>query len=462
MCLIEKINKISLIWIDLIVILISSILHTIFGFIRDLPDFNTYELFNLSPFFDFSLWEYCYSRNVFHTWGGWKTKEYSPSSESEEWVFYDETNITIINGKAFCYKYISYIDLLNNGQIIKNGTDCPKEYNKNCGRIDTLNQELCIEEYKKCPLYDIGIGLPPDPENYNYYNDSNIYYNNEKYNDTNKTIIGRLILNEGQPCYQSNEKLWRQFSLMEKDDNHLECTNITVFDKNTDDRYIQRGNITYKKIYQENLNSRSQRIVFNGSIGYETVNLYKREFLGIDKKCDEKFNLTDNFKALKKVQNTDKIVQIIEGLLIVSCSPAFIIREIISCALKERTVNPKVYFAFFWVYLVAIGGFSIAHIRAYIKMFEYDYSNYNCSDYITNEVIKKGNENNRKVMIYGTIGFYIDAIILAGNILVFIFGLSWELIEKCVKKCKPNQYQDVHINNEEEEKPYYAEYPSAD
>ena len=46
MCLIEKLNKISLIWIDLIVILISSILHTIFGFIRDLPDFNTYELFN--------------------------------------------------------------------------------------------------------------------------------------------------------------------------------------------------------------------------------------------------------------------------------------------------------------------------------------------------------------------------------------------------------------------------------
>ena len=129
--------------------------------------------------------------------------------------------------------------------------------------------------------------------------------------------------------------------------------------------------------------------------------------------------------------------------------------------MKERKVNPKVYFAFFWVYLVAIGGFSIAHIRAYIKMFEYDYSNYNCSDYITNEVIKKGNENNRKVMIYGTIGFYIDAIILAGNILVLIFGLFWELIEKCVRKCNPNQYQDVRVNNDEEEKPYYAEYPSA-
>ena len=71
-------------------------------------------------------------------------------------------------------------------------------------------------------------------------------------------------------------------------------------------------------------------------------------------------------------------------------------------------------------------------------------------------------ENNRKVIIYGTIGFYIDAIILAGNILVLIFGLFWELIEKCVRKCNPNQYQDVRVNNDEEEKPYYAEYPSAD
>ena len=33
---------------------------------------------------------------------------------------------------------------------IKNGTECPKEYNKNCGRIDTLNQQLCIKENKKC------------------------------------------------------------------------------------------------------------------------------------------------------------------------------------------------------------------------------------------------------------------------------------------------------------------------
>ena len=77
----------------------------------------------------------------------------------------NETDITKINGYYFCYKHLSYKDLLYNGQIIKQGTECPKEYNKNCGKIDTLNQELCIKENEKCPLYDIGIGIPPDSDN---------------------------------------------------------------------------------------------------------------------------------------------------------------------------------------------------------------------------------------------------------------------------------------------------------
>ena len=36
---------------------------------------------------------------------------------------------------------------------------------------------------------------------------SNVYYNNDDYNETNKTIIGKLVLNDGQPCYNSTEKI---------------------------------------------------------------------------------------------------------------------------------------------------------------------------------------------------------------------------------------------------------------
>ena len=253
MCLIKRFYKAPLIWTEIIIITIAGILHIIFGFKRKGPDFNTYDLFNSSPFFDFSLDNNCSNKsyNIFHTWGGWRKKDYSIHKEKYDLVIHDKANITKINRKSFCYKFISYKDLLNNGQIIKHGTKCPKKYHKNCGRIDTLNQELCIKGNEKCPLYDIGIGLPPDSTNYIYNKDSNIYYNNDNYNKTNKTIIGKLILNDGQPCYQSSEKLWRQFSSSERKKTHLNCTNIQVFVKVNEHRFIERWNITYRNIYKD-------------------------------------------------------------------------------------------------------------------------------------------------------------------------------------------------------------------
>ena len=46
MCIIEKFDKVPLIWIELIVILISGTSHIILAFTRIMPDFNAYELFN--------------------------------------------------------------------------------------------------------------------------------------------------------------------------------------------------------------------------------------------------------------------------------------------------------------------------------------------------------------------------------------------------------------------------------
>ena len=37
----------------------------------------------------------------------------------DEIVIKDETDLKKINGKYFCFKNISYKDLLNNGQIVK-------------------------------------------------------------------------------------------------------------------------------------------------------------------------------------------------------------------------------------------------------------------------------------------------------------------------------------------------------
>ena len=274
------------------------------------------------------------------------------------WFFEEKiTNITKINGKYFCYKNISYIDLLKNGQIIKNGTECPKEYNKKCGKIDTLNQELCINVNEKCPLYDAGIGHQPDSTNYIYDKDSNVYYNNDNYNITNKTIIGRLILNEGQPCYKSAEKLWRQFSPIETDETHLTCANIQINGKGSDDRYIKKGEITYKKIYDENLNDRAKKIVYDNITSNETIYLYKRELYGLDKKCDEKFNVTNIFNNIVTFQSLDKVIQIIEGILIVACCCGIILSELITCGSGAcGDISHIVYFWAFVLYIIVVSG----------------------------------------------------------------------------------------------------------
>ena len=465
MCLIEKFYNSPWIWIELVSIIIFSILHIVFGSIRKGPDFNTYDLFNISPFFNFYLGYPCFTNNVFHTWGGWKRKEKdSKDSDTYSWHYYDKTDITIINGYCFCYKYISYKDLLYNGQIIKNGTECPKKYYKNCGRIDTLNQELCIEKNEECPLYDVGIGKPPDLFNYTYNNVSDIYYNNDNYNISNKTIIGKLILNDGQPCYDSNEKLWRQFSSSETNETHLECTNIQ-YGNNGENRFIKKGEITYKKLYEDNLREELLNKLFKGRIKNESVSLYKREFYGIDKIYDEKFNLTDDLKNLNKIQKIDKIIQISEGSVMVALSFIALINELQSYSnKKKRYFTQKSYCFIYLLYIVAVGGALSYHTISYISILNYNSINYNCSDSITNEIIKQGNEYNKKVMIKNMLSFYIDSVAIAGNLIGFLIGSILHIIEQRSKdnNNKPNEYQSVdNINSEGSEAPYYANYPSS-
>ena len=431
---------------------------------RKEPAFNTYDLFNSSPFFDFSLNEHCETSNNFHTWGGWKRKEkdHDGSDDSYSWHYYDRTNLTKINGECFCFSNVSYIDLLYNGQIIKNGTECPKDYNKNCGRIDTLNQELCINENERCPLYDAGIGEPHDFINYIYDKDSNIYYSNENYNLTNKTIIGKLILNEGQPCYDSNEKLWRQFVDSETDETHLKCTNIEVSGNYNENRFTKRGEITYKRLYEQNLSKDLMNNLFKGKIGNELVYLYKREFYGIDKKCDEKFNLTKDLNNLKNVRKNDKIIQIVEGFVMLASCIVISGLEFQSHYLLERIISQKIYCIIYFIYILLVGGALAYHTIAYISMIKYNNTNYNCSDSLTNEIIENGFKYNKKVMICNIFSFFIDSIIIVANFIGFIIGLICHIVDKNNYEGRHNEYQNVdnENNSRETKEPYYANYPS--
>ena len=154
------------------IILIPITDLTFFFLIKEANLVNIFDIYESSPLFDFNLGLNCNGKSfiVFYTWEGRKDTKKVQLGYGIDHIekIRDITDITKINGHYFCYKHISYRDLLYNGQIIKEGEKCGDKYKKDCGTIDTLNQHLCIKDTEKCPLYDIGIEEKKDSTYYNY------------------------------------------------------------------------------------------------------------------------------------------------------------------------------------------------------------------------------------------------------------------------------------------------------
>ncbi len=465
MCIINKLDKNYLRIMLTSIILVISITHIVFGFLIKVNNFNSLDIFDSSPLFNFTISNDCQGKSsiVFHRWGGRKEWDWSIDDDFNieiETKIVDETDITKINGNYFCYKHISYKDLLYNGQIIKKGEECPLEYTKICGRIDTLEQELCIKETENCPLYDIGLGSEPDQDNYIYDAESNVYYNKESYNESNKKIIGKLVLNDGQPCYNSTEKLWKKFASKEAVETHLKCE-YEVFGNYSDERYEQKGNITYLRLYKDNLNSESQNFVIDKIKGDEVVYLYKREFFGIDKECDEKYNLNqDAFSILSSNEQMERNLLLVEGFIIAIHTLTIFLLEIIFCGCLENYLRiPQCVLCIFYsIYIGFLISSIICQSVFLFRMIQNDVSDYNCSDSITNEIIRKETEFTKRNIIYTKINLFIDSIFLLGNCLAMIIGLILERFDKSNSSSKNESSDFKNYNTDNTEIPYY-EYP---
>ena len=300
-----------------LIVLILAIFHLVSYFYIKETDFNNiFDALESSPLFKFRIDTTCGANDpiIFHVWEG--RKVYSGYGKHKTTKILDKTDITKINGIMFCYEKKTYKELLYNGQIIKKDEECGNEFPQYCGIIDTLEQKLCIKNDDKCPLYDVGIGEINDYDNYEYKNNANIYYNKDNYKGEKK-IIGKLILNDGQPCYNLNEKLWRKFYEEEAAENHLKCDS-KIFGKLNDDRYDNKGQITYRKVYEDNLSTTSKDLLVK-NINDEKVSLYKRVFLGIDKECDEKSNISKKqYIKLRDNQGSEKLLVLVEAIILLS------------------------------------------------------------------------------------------------------------------------------------------------
>lgn len=147
----------------------------------------------------------------------------------------------------------------------------------------------------------------------------NLYYNNDNYYDNmpNKKIIGKLILNDGQPHYKLNETLWKKFDSNEVGKEHLKCK-LEIFGNYNDERFKHKGDIIYNQIYKDNLSDENYELLKN-KLNDLKVSLYSREFLGLDKECDEKNQISkDKYDKLKKNQEKERICSLVESIIIFS------------------------------------------------------------------------------------------------------------------------------------------------
>ena len=87
-------------------------------------------------------------------------------------------------------------------------------------------------------------------------------------------------------------------------------------------------------------------------------------------------------------------------------------------------------------YLVAFIPFFICQIVYFCRIKIYDVTGYNCSDSITNELIRKGTENNYKQILYITIYFYLNIFQAGINCLTVLIGLCLTGIDKCLECCQ--------------------------
>jgi hypothetical protein len=268
--------------------------------------------------------------------------------------------------------------------------------------------------------------------------EGNVYYNNEDYNDTNKRIIGKLILNEGQPCYRLNEKKWRTFLFEEAGAHHLECE-LEVFGKFEDDRYSQRGDITYYKLYEDNLGHNFNRFDDEKEkLQKLNVSLYKREFLGIDKSCDEETNIDqDNYTKLRKNQDMEQKLLLAEAVIILSF-PVFILVILCFSCCSERIIRSSKFLStlFYYIFSCLILNLICIICQGVFlgKIIKYDLS-YDCSDEKTNEVLRLENLNTKKSIIYTWVNLGLDIFYLLFNVFAHLVFLIMKILDVVELDC---------------------------
>ena len=348
-----------------------------------------------------------------------------------------------LNNSVYLYKlsnnyltfvsYKRYLGLLKEGYIINENKNCQDKL-KYCGKIDTLNQKLCLPENIECPIQDFQIS-----------NNEIIDYNNIKYSNkeitefisyTNKKtdffIIGNISIGSGPPCINKLEENWEK--LENKEINETSYCRTKFDGVEYDKRFNKCGEISYTNIYESNLPKDVFNIIYNSLSGHK-LKVYKRPYIGINLSCYE----NSNYNLNAHINSKETIISLKDlTTLYMKC---LIIGICFLCAISSCCKGGGRELGLFLLFIIIIFfvTFLVKYIIIELKFLDL-ITDFNCSDEYTNSLVQLDNKNiktNSILILILIIVFFISAI-------AFIIQFITLFIKEC---CKTPDY-NYNKNNE--------------
>ena len=160
--------------------------------------------------------------------------------------------------------------------------------------------------------------------------------------------------------------------------------------------------------------------------GNEVVSLFSREFLGIDKECDEKCHLNNNdYNILEKTKGREKVSVLFKFIFLLVNKMGFY--PFIFCMLNNKEFSDLLIFYMLIILFILFVFITCKSI--FLGIMIGHYLAYDCYDNITNEVFRKENEKTKNSNFYIFINLGIE-------IFVFLFNIIYMQIFFLVKRSK--------------------------
>ena len=158
----------------------------------------------------------------------------------------------------------------------------------------------------------------------------------------------------------------------------------------------------------------------------ESVSLYKRIFLGIDKQCDEESSIPrEKQEDVESTQESELVLLYIEigyitfifgistiGMLLHTCCHF----DIGDCYINTMGISSFINGIIIFISMIVRSVF-LSKLNSN-KIYDYE-----CSDSITNEFIKNENDNTKSFIRYIAINLGVDVVFIGFNGIAFIIAL---------------------------------------